>query len=103
MKGATIALAGFYTALSTWSFHLQCCPYYMQFQVPKKGPIEKEKCKMMAEYYSKLLSFVLGIFSVVTIGLVWYVSQLLTETSVLIPKLLNYQLFTLFHVLCFSL
>lgn len=96
VKVATTAIAGFYAGLSTWTFHLLRCPYNIQFRVTEEGPIDKEKCKMMAEYYSKLLSFVLGIFSVVTIGLVWYVSQLLTETSSHIPKLLKHQLTFLF-------
>ena len=51
---------------------------------------------MMSEYYSKLLSFVLGVFSAITIGLVWYVSQLLAETSMQIPALLRHQLVFLF-------
>lgn len=96
LKGATTAIAGFYAGLFTWFFDLLLCPYNIQFRIPVKGPIDKEKCKMMSEYYSKLLSFVLGVFSAITIGLVWYVSQLLAETSVHIHKLLNFQLIFLF-------
>jgi len=96
MKGSAMALAGFYAAVFTWFFSMKRNPYCVEFRVESEGPLDVEKCRMMAEHYSKLLSFILAVFTACTIGLGWYISQTLAETSGLFPKLLNYQLSFLF-------
>lgn len=95
-KGSATALAGFYTAIFIWFFHLKWHPYFLVFGVDREGPLNLQMCKMMSEHYSKLLSFVFAIFTACTIGLAWYISQILAEKSAPVPELLNYQLAFLF-------
>lgn len=96
INGGLVALCGFYAALFTWIYTLKRKPYHKLFRVSEEGPLDPDKCKMIADYYSRLLSFVLAIFSGVTILLAWYVSQLLTQTNATTPTALGCVLTFLF-------